>query len=136
MFIDGASRGNPGPAGVGIYITDDTGGVILKKGKFLGQTTSNVAEYQALINGLKLLSGIKEPIGQITVKSDSDLIVNQMNGEYRIKSKLLMPLAIEARGLLKNFPGIKLMAIERKLNKIADKLANKAMNLQSDTDTE
>ena len=134
MFIDGASRGNPGPAGIGIFVADETGKVLLKKGEFLGTTTSNAAEYQALIRGLKFLALHNHNGERIVIKSDSDLVINQMRGEYRIKSKNIMPLAIEARKLLKNFPKAELNLIERKHNKIADKLANKSMNIEGDID--
>lgn len=134
MFIDGASRGNPGPAGIGIFIADETGKALLKKAEFLGTTTSNSAEYQALIRGLKFLAKQNHNNEQIVIKSDSDLVINQMKGEYRIKSKTIMPLAIEARQLLKNFPNAELKLIERKYNKVADKLANKSMNLEGDID--
>ncbi|MFH0887614.1 MAG: ribonuclease HI family protein [Planctomycetota bacterium] len=135
IYTDGASRGNPGPSAIGIFIKDGSGREIIKKGEYLGETTNNVAEYTAVIRGLKYL--LNKKLFKITnieviVNTDSELLVNQLNGNYRIKSQNLIPLAIEARGLLKKFPKVKFNLIARKENKIADKLANKSMNLHDD----
>ncbi|MBI4712643.1 MAG: ribonuclease HI family protein [Planctomycetes bacterium] len=129
VYIDGASRGNPGPSGIGIYIKDADGKEILKKGEYLGETTNNVAEYSALIEALEFLKDQKKTKSEISVKSDSELIIKQITGDYRIKSKLLMPLAIKVRKLIKEFQNIEFLIIDRKDNKVADKLANKSMNI-------
>ncbi|MEW6026743.1 MAG: ribonuclease HI family protein [Planctomycetota bacterium] len=132
-YIDGASRGNPGPSAVGVFIRDAAGKDIIRKGEYIGETTNNVAEYTALIRALKYLNKIlKTKPAEINVYSDSELLVNQLNGDYRIKSKNLIPLAIEVRKIMKAHSGIKLNLIPREDNKIADKLANKAMNLQEE----
>lgn len=134
-YIDGASRGNPGPSAVGIFIRNSSGKDILRRGEFIGQTTNNVAEYTALIRMLKHLNKlVKAKTTEINVYSDSELLVKQMNGDYRIKSAHLIPLAIEARGLLKHYKGLTLNLIGREENKIADKLANKAMNVEEEVD--
>lgn len=137
IHIDGASRGNPGPSASGILIKDVGGKEILRRGEFLGETTNNVAEYTALLRALKfLVKTNKRNIAevQLLIHSDSDLLINQLTGNYRIRSKNLMPLAIEARRLLKRFQGFEFKLINRKDNKVADKLANKAMNLMEDVD--
>ncbi|MFH1231281.1 MAG: ribonuclease HI family protein [Planctomycetota bacterium] len=137
IYTDGASRGNPGPSAIGIFIKDASGREIVKKGEYLGETTNNVAEYTAVIRGLKYLLN-KKLFGttdiEVILYTDSELIVNQLNGNYRIKSPNLIPLAIEVRRLLKKIPKIKFNLIIRQENKIADKLANKSMNLQDDID--
>ncbi len=137
IYIDGASRGNPGPSGVGILVKDAKGKEVVRCGKFIGETTSNVAEYSALINALEIIGKDKKIKGKgkdLLIKSDSKLMVNQIVGNYRIKSKNLIPLAIKARKLLKGFGATDLKVIARSENKIADKLANKSMNLHDDID--
>jgi ribonuclease HI len=137
VYVDGASRGNPGPSAAGIYIKDNRGNDLLKKGEYLGETTNNVAEYTALIRALRYLSDkkrLKISLKEITLYTDSQLLINQLKGDYRIRSQNLIPLAIEARKLMKNFPRIKFNLIIRKNNKVADKLANKSMNLEEDID--
>ena len=137
IFIDGASRGNPGPSAVGIYVRDSAGTEFIKRGEFIGKTTNNVAEYQAIIRSLKHLAQshfIKLEDSQITINSDSQLVIKQLCGDYKIKSANLIPLAIETRKLMKTVPHLKLNFIDRDENKIADKLANRAMNLQGDID--
>jgi ribonuclease HI len=141
VYIDGASRGNPGPAGVGILAREANGKDFIRCGKFLGETTSNVAEYTALIEALEMIAHNKKRTSKpnpseigLIVKSDSKLLINQITGNYRIKSKNLIPLVIKARKLLNNFHSAEFKLITRPENKIADKLANKSMNLQEDLD--
>jgi len=137
IYTDGASRGNPGPSAIGIFIKDATGKEIVRKGEYLGETTNNVAEYTAVIRGLKYLLNkklFKTTDIEVVLNIDSELIINQLNGNYRTKSRNLIPLVIETRGLLKKVPEVKFNLIVRKENKIADKLANKSMNLQDDID--
>ena len=134
-YIDGASRGNPGPSAVGIFIRESSGKDILRKGEFIGQTTNNVAEYTALIRALKHLNKLpKAKTADINVYSDSELLVKQLNGDYRIKSKNLIPLAIEARKLLKAYSYLKLNLINREQNKVADKMANKALDIEKEVE--
>ena len=137
IYTDGASRGNPGPSAIGIFIKDATGKEIVRKGEYLGETTNNVAEYTAVIRGLKYLLNkklFKTTDMEIILNIDSELLINQLNGNYRTKSRNLIPLVIETRRLLKKVPKVKFNLIVRKENKIADKLANKSMNLQEDID--
>lgn len=135
IYIDGASRGNPGPAGVGIYIRYHQGKDLVKKGEFIGETTNNVAEYEGLRRALRWIN--KNHLSRncaLKVYTDSELLVKQMSGDYRIRSQNLMSLAIETRNLMKKFRSVEFKMITRKDNKIADKLANKSMNLMSDVD--
>ena len=136
IYVDGASRGNPGPSGIGILIKDHKGNDLVRCGKFLGETTSNVAEYSALTRALKILMRQEKDTDSINllIKSDSELMINQLTGAYRIRSKNLIPLVIEARRLLKRFKGAEFQLLSRAANKVADKLANKSMNLQEDID--
>jgi ribonuclease HI len=137
VYTDGASRGNPGPSAIGIFIKDASGKEIVRKGEYLGQTTNNVAEYTAVIRALKYLLNkklYKTTDIEVIINTDSELLINQLNGNYRIRSQNLIPLAIEIRGLLKKIPRLKFNLISREKNKVADKLANKSMNLQDDID--
>lgn len=126
LFADGGSRGNPGPAGAGAVIYDDQGGELAALSKFLGRATNNVAEYQALLLGLehaKLLGA-----GGLTVKLDSELLVRQINGQYRVKSPHLKPLYQKALALLRNFSPVTIIHVRREQNRRADELANRAMD--------
>jgi len=137
IYIDGASRGNPGPSAVGIFIKDSQGKDLVKRGEYIGETTNNVAEYEALKRALDWLTKNKSKefaSSILKIHTDSELMVNQLTGTYRIKSQNLIPLAIKARSLMKRFKRIEFKFIPRKDNKIADKLANKSMNLMDDID--
>jgi len=126
LFTDGAARGNPGPAGAGAVIVSPDGHVVAKIGKFLGDSTNNVAEYMGLILGLKRAKamGIKE----LEVLSDSELLVKQLNGEYTVKADHLVPLHQEAQALLRAFPEIALRHIPREENAQADAMSNRAID--------
>lgn len=126
LFTDGAARGNPGPAGAGAVLLSPEGHVVAKVGKFLGDTTNNVAEYTGLILGLKRARamGIKE----LDVLSDSELMVKQLSGEYAVKAEHLRPLFEEARALLRAFPDAKLRHIPREENALADAMSNRAID--------
>ncbi len=132
VYLDGASRGNPGPAGVGIVISDEKGKVISEINEYIGKTTNNVAEYTALIRALEEIGIIagKAPKG-VAVKFylDSELLVNQISGTYRTKDKNLFSLLQQVRQLSSNLAKVEYQYIPREKNKIADKLANKAINL-------
>lgn len=137
IYVDGASRGNPGPSAVGILILNSQGKELVKRGEYIGETTNNVAEYEALKRALDWLAKSKSKeftSSVLKIHTDSELMVNQLTGSYRIKSQNLIPLAIKARSLMKKFKGIEFKVIPRKDNKIADKLANKSMNLMDDID--
>jgi formyltetrahydrofolate-dependent phosphoribosylglycinamide formyltransferase len=129
-YIDGGSRGNPGPAAASFILTDPAGTQLHSKALFLGQTTNNVAEYTAFCKALEAakMLGAKN----ITVFSDSELLVKQLNGQYKVKSAALRPLFQQAFGLLNEFENSKVKHITREKNKKADKLVNQALNLGQD----
>jgi len=129
-YIDGGSRGNPGPAATGFILTDKDGNQFCAKGLFLGETTNNVAEYTAISNALQAAKNIGAK--KIEVFSDSELLVKQINGEYKVKSEQIRPLFQQAVNLLGEFENWKVQHITRDKNKEADKLVNQALNLQQD----
>ncbi len=126
LYTDGAARGNPGPAGAGAVILNPDGHIVAKIGKFLGDSTNNVAEYMGLILGLKRARamGIKE----LEVYSDSELLVKQLAGEYQVKAEHLRPLHDEARQLLQGFSFIQVRHIPREENGAADLMSNRAID--------
>jgi ribonuclease HI len=126
LYVDGAARGNPGPAGAGAVILSPDGHVVAKLGKFLGDSTNNVAEYMGLILGLKRAKamGIKE----LDVFSDSELMVKQLSGDYAVKAEHLRPLHDEARSLLKAFSEVEVRHIPREENAQADLMSNRAID--------
>lgn len=133
MNIDGGSRGNPGPAGAGIVIRaadDDT--VLFTGGEFLGKQTNNAAEYAALLAGLK--AAAKLGAGEVLVLSDSELLVRQMTGRYRVKNLNLKKLFDKAQELLGQFSRCKFGHVRREQNIDADRLANQAMNLKANVE--
>ena len=125
-YIDGASRGNPGPAGIGVFIKTGSGDELLRKSKSIGLATNNVAEYKALILALEQIQKLEIALDSVEIRSDSQLLVKQMQGEYRIKNPTLAKLAAKANELIqsKTFGEVKFVHIPRKFNKIADNLAN------------
>lgn len=129
LYTDGASRGNPGPSGIGVLAKDETGEFIFQHYKYIGIGTNNQAEYTALIEGLKKLMHLHAP-GEIdlTVNADSQLMIRQLRGEYKIKNKKLAELKNNVDKLIGSFKKVKFVHIPRELNKEADKLANKALN--------
>jgi ribonuclease HI len=123
---DGASRGNPGLAGAGIIIKDERGHNIETIGKFLGVTTNNQAEYQALIEGLEAVAR-HEP-ASVIVRLDSELLVRQMNGDYKVKNPGLIPLYLRAIELAQELPSVTFQHVPRERNPGADSLANLAID--------
>lgn len=123
--IDGASRGNPGEASIGVVIKDSEGKVIKNISKGLGQTTNNVAEYYALIYALQEALILKARV--LTIYSDSQLLVNQVKGAFKVKNDNLKILHGEVLNLLRGFQKVYLKGIKREENKEADKLANQAL---------
>jgi ribonuclease HI len=128
--FDGGSRGNPGPAGVGIVLTAADGTPLVTLGRFIGRATNNVAEYKALITGLN--EALKLGAKKILVRGDSELIIKQMRGEYRVKHPDLRPLYDEAQDLIHQFEKHKIEHNLRHHNELADKLANLAMDKRQD----
>lgn len=126
IYVDGAARGNPGHAGIGILILSEGGKILKSMGRYLGKTTNNVAEYQALIAALKEAKTIG--VSTIKVFADSELMVKQVKGEYKIKSEGLKPLYKEAITLLMGFKGYDIIHIDREKNFEADRLANQAID--------
>ena len=122
---DGGARGNPGPAGIGVVIAND-GNVIGQHKKYIGEATNNVAEYKALILALEQA---KELGGEnLKIQMDSELIVRQMQGRYKIKDSGLKILATEVLALIKHFKNVEFVHVFRESNKLADKLVNEAID--------
>ena len=126
IFIDGASRGNPGPSSVGVIAKTTDGRTIEKVSAFLGKATNNVAEFNALILGLKLALKLRIPV--VKILSDSQLLVRQMTGEYKIKSPNLRGLAVQAHELIREIGKVSFEHVPREENREADKLANDVLN--------
>ena len=132
IYTDGGSRGNPGNAGAGAYITHEDGTVLKRCSEPLGVRTNNYAEYQAVILGLenlKRMMGDKVKDMEIEIKMDSELVQRQLSGKYQIKEETLFPQFIKIWNMrVKDFPNIKFTHIPRELNKEADALSNIAMD--------
>ncbi len=126
LYADGASRGNPGPAAAGGLILDKDQNPLAEISKYLGETTNNVAEYQSLIFGLE--EAIKLGVSQLEVKMDSQLVVKQMLGEYRVKQAHLIPLHQKGKKLSGQFKQFSIVYIPRAQNHEADRLANLALD--------
>jgi ribonuclease HI len=124
-WVDGASRGNPGPAGYGVFMKTDSGDVIEISG-FLGTTTNNVAEYSGLLEALE--SAKTEGATELEVISDSELLVKQMLGAYRVKHPNLIPMHAKARAMVRQFARFSIRHTLRAGNKDADRLANAAVD--------
>lgn len=133
MYTDGGARGNPGPAGAGVFIYNDKGEIIRKAHLFLGKMTNNEAEYQAVILGLDTL---KKTFGKdktkeldIELRMDSELVGKQLRHEYQVKEASLVPLFMKIHNLrVADFPNLNITFIPREKNVEADKLANQAMD--------
>jgi ribonuclease HI len=133
IYTDGGARNNPGPAAIGVIVADLRGLNADLRGKreyseFIGQATNNEAEYQAVIFAFKkvkqLIGKEKSKNSKIEIKSDSELLVNQLNGQYKIKEKNLVPLFIEIWNLKQDFKKVEFIQIPREENQEADKLVN------------
>jgi ribonuclease H / adenosylcobalamin/alpha-ribazole phosphatase len=126
LHTDGGARGNPGPAGIGVVLTGDSGQVIGELAEALGVKTNNEAEYLGLIAGLGLAKD--KGVTQLDVFMDSKLVVCQMRGEWKIKSDTLRQLAVQARKLARDFEKVTFNHVRREHNSGADRLANQAMD--------
>lgn len=124
--IDGASRGNPGPGALGLVIYNDQGEIVAEGKETLGICTNNVAEYQALIKTLEMAKDLH--LRSLLVRSDSQLLVRQMQGQYKIKDDKIKVLYHKVQTLLKSFDTVDFCHIPREENKLADKLANEALD--------
>ncbi len=129
IYVDGGSRGNPGPSGVGVVILDASGKRLKEISKYIGEATNNIAEYNALLYGLE--EALMLRIDEIVVNLDSELVAKQLTGDYRVKDPGLKPLFERAMNMLKSFKSFEIRHIEREKNKEADKLVNRAINLAS-----
>lgn len=123
---DGGARGNPGPAGIGVVLRDENEKIIAGFKQYIGEATNNVAEYKALI--LALEEARKTGVEFLEVRMDSELVVKQMQGKYKIKEPGLQVLAGEVFKLIKYFKSVRFTHVRRELNKEADKLVNQAID--------
>ena len=129
LYTDGAARGNPGPAAVGAVLyrgSPAPGNVVAELSRAIGRRTNNVAEYQAVLDGLEMAAGYRP--ARLTLRSDSQLLVRQLLGRYRVRSPGLRPLHQEARRLLDSFSQVWIEHVPREENRRADQLANRALD--------
>lgn len=133
-FTDGGSRGNPGPSAIGVVIKNDKNEIALKASKYIGETTNNVAEYEALILALQKAKGIfktqKIKKGDLECYLDSELVVRHLNHEYKIKDEGLQLLFIKVWNLMLEYNSVKFIHIPREKNKLADELVNRELDGQ------
>jgi probable phosphoglycerate mutase len=126
LSTDGGARGNPGPAAYGYVLESEDGTVLAAHGERIGVATNNVAEYRALVAGLE--KALELGVEEVRVVSDSELLVKQMNGEYRIKNEALKGLAAEAERLARRLRDVSYEAVRREHNELADSLVNEALD--------
>jgi ribonuclease HI len=126
LYTDGGARGNPGPAAYGYVLEADDGTVLASEGRAIGVATNNVAEYSALIAGLE--KALELDVPEVEVVSDSELMVKQMRGEYRVKNEALRELSLEASRLARRIGRVGYRAVRREHNELADRLVNEALD--------
>jgi ribonuclease HI len=126
LFTDGGSRGNPGPAAYAFVLEAEDGTVIDALGETIGVATNNVAEYRALVAGLE--RAVELEVEELEVVSDSELLVKQMRGEYRVKNRALQDLVLEASTLARGIRRVTYTAVRREHNELADSLVNEALD--------
>jgi ribonuclease HI len=126
LSTDGGARGNPGPAAYGYVLETEDGTVLAAEGQTIGVATNNVAEYSALIAGLE--KALELGVEEVEVVSDSELMVKQMRGEYRVKNEALRRLFLEASRLARQVGNVSYTAVRREHNKLADQLVNDALD--------
>ena len=129
LFTDGGSRGNPGPAAYGFVLEAPDGTVLDARGEVIGVATNNVAEYRALLAGLERAHELD--IDELEVISDSELLVKQMRGEYKVKNAALRELSLEAARLARRIGTVSYTAVRREHNELADSLVNEALDRAS-----
>jgi len=127
LRTDGGSRGNPGPAGAG-FVIEVAGEVVCRGGKFIASATNNIAEYEAFIWGLENVAALG--FVDVQVYADSELLVKQINGQYRVKNEGLKPLFLKAKKQLARFTSHRVTHVRREMNEAADAMANEAMDAQ------
>ena len=126
LYTDGGARGNPGPAAAAYVLETDDGHVLAALGEAIGVATNNVAEYRALVAGLA--KALELGVDDVEVVSDSELLVKQMNGEYRVKNAALVELSLEASHLARELGRVRYRAVRRAENELADRLVNDALD--------
>jgi probable phosphoglycerate mutase len=126
VFADGGSRGNPGPAASGAVVTDETGRVLREIGTYLGITTNNVAEWTGLITGLQ--AAVELGATDIVIRLDSELVIKQLTGVYRVKHPNMIPLHGQAKALLRKFASADIAHVPRKQNAAADAVVNAVLD--------
>jgi probable phosphoglycerate mutase len=126
LFTDGGARGNPGPAAYGFVLEAEDGTLLAAEGVAIGTATNNVAEYSGLVAGLEKALELQVP--QVEVVSDSELMVKQMRGEYRVKNEALRALFVEASSLARRFEKVDYRHVKRAHNELADRLVNEALD--------
>ena len=134
VYTDGGARGNPGPAAIGVVISDEKGQVLKEYGEYIGETTNNEAEYRAAIFALKKIKSLwgKETVksAEVQVFADSELLVKQLNGEYKIENPKIQSFFLELWNLTIDFKKVVFSAIPREKNREADRLVNEALDAQ------
>jgi len=126
LFTDGGSRGNPGPAAYAFVLEAEDGTVLDARGEAIGVATNNVAEYAALVAGLE--RAVEVGVDELEVVSDSELLVKQMRGEYRVKNRALQDLSLDASRLARRIHRVTYTAVRREQNELADSLVNEALD--------
>ena len=129
LSTDGGARGNPGPAAYGYVLEAEDGTVLAAHGETIGVATNNVAEYRALVEGLRKAADLQ--IDEVDVVSDSELLVKQMRGEYKVKNAALRELNEAAEALARRLGKVTYMAVRREHNELADRLVNEALDAVS-----
>jgi ribonuclease HI len=126
LFTDGGARGNPGPAAFAYVLEAENGTVLAAHGEAIGVATNNVAEYRALVEGLR--KAVETGVEELEVVSDSELVIKQMRGEYRVKNRALQELSLEAARLARGLRSVDYTAVRREQNELADRLVNEALD--------
>ena len=130
LSTDGGARGNPGPAAYGYVLETDDGTVLAAEGEVIGVATNNVAEYRALVAGLE--KALELQVDDVEVVSDSELLVKQMLGDYRVKNDALKALHAEASRLAEHLRSVRYTAVRREHNELADRLVNEALDAEDE----
>jgi ribonuclease HI len=126
LFTDGGARGNPGPAAAAFVLEAENGTILEARGQAIGVATNNVAEYRALVAGLE--RALEAGVDELEVVSDSELVVKQMRGEYKVKNRALQELSVEAARLAREIGKVSYRAVRREHNELADRLVNEALD--------
>ena len=129
LFTDGGARGNPGPAAAAFVLEAEDGTVLDARGEAIGVATNNVAEYRALVAGLA--KAVELGVDDLEVVSDSELLVKQMRGEYKVKNAALIDLSLEATRLARQVGSVRYTAVRREQNEFADSLVNDALDQEA-----